>query len=153
MKFREFRETSSKPVENTDIYEEMTERANEINSLLESIKIEDDEFEKGVSDIDQKWIRENESKEYSFTAPVQAQIDNIKQQYLNAVKRLALDKIKNDLLFEVKLGTAMKNLSSMGLNVSKESMLKDIEREVNRQRMIYLVLLIHLIQVLKDNLK
>ena len=135
MKFREFRETSSKPVENTDIYEEMTERANEINSLLESIKIEDDEFEKGVSDIDQKWIRENESKEYSFTAPVQAQIDNIKQQYLNAVKRLALDKIKNDLLFEVKLGTAMKNLSSMGLNVSKESMLKDIEREVNRQRM------------------
>lgn len=136
MNFREFRETSSKPAENTDIYAEMTERANEINSILESIKIEDDEFEKGVSDIDQKWIKENESKEYTFTAPVQAEIDgNIKRQYLNAVKRLALDKIKNDLLFEGKLSTAMKNLSLMGLNVTRESILKDIESEINRQQM------------------
>ena len=138
MKFREFRETSSKPVENTDIYTEMTERANEINRLLESVKIEDDEFEKEVSDIDQKWIRENESKEYTFSAPVQAKIDdNIKQQYLNAVKRLALDKIKNDLLFEGKLGTTMKNLSSMGLNVTRESILRDIEAEINRQQVSF----------------
>ena len=138
MKFRKFREISSKPVENTDIYTEMTERANKINSLLESIKIEDNEFEKGVSDIDQKWIRENESKEYTFSAPVQAKIDdNIKQQYLNAVKRLALDKIKNDLLFEGKLGTTMKNLSSMGLNVTRESILRDIEAEINRQQVSF----------------
>ena len=33
--------------------------------------------------------------------------------------------MRNDLLFEGSLGAAMKNLSSIGLDVSKESMLKD----------------------------
>ena len=61
--------------------------------------------------------------------------NDLRQQYLNAIKKLALQKMRNDLLFEGSLGAAMKNLSSIGLDVSKESMLKDIETEVNRQRM------------------
>lgn len=61
--------------------------------------------------------------------------NDLRQQYLNAIKKLALQKMRNDLLFEGSLGAAMRNLSSLGLDVSKESMLKDIETEVNRQRM------------------
>ena len=63
--------------------------------------------------------------------------NDLRQQYLNAIKKLALQKMKNDLLFEGSLGAAMRNLSSLGLDVSKESMLKDIETEVNRQRMSF----------------
>ena len=63
--------------------------------------------------------------------------NDLRQQYLNAIKKLALQKMKNDLLFEGSLGAAMRNLSSLGLEVSKESMLKDIETEVNRQRMSF----------------
>lgn len=63
--------------------------------------------------------------------------NDLRQQYLNAIKKLALQKMRNDLLFEGALGAAMKNLSSIGLDVSKESMLKDIETEVNRQRMSF----------------
>lgn len=63
--------------------------------------------------------------------------NDLRQQYLNAIKKLALQKMRNDLLFEGSLGAAMKNLSSIGLDVSKESVLKDIETEVNRQRMSF----------------
>lgn len=63
--------------------------------------------------------------------------NDLRQQYSNAIKKLALQKMRNDLLFEGSLGAAMKNLSSIGLDVSKESMLKDIETEVNRQRMSF----------------
>lgn len=63
--------------------------------------------------------------------------NDLRQQYLNAIKRLALQKMKNDLLFEGSLGAAMRRLSSLGLDVSKESMLKDIETEVTRQRMSF----------------
>ena len=63
--------------------------------------------------------------------------NDLRQQYLNAIKKLALQKMKNDLLFEGSLGATMRNLSSLGLEVSKERMLKDIETEVNRQRMSF----------------
>ena len=63
--------------------------------------------------------------------------NDLRQQYLNAIKKLTLQKMRNDLLFEGSLGAAMRNLSSLGLDVSKESMLKDIETEVNRQRMSF----------------
>lgn len=59
------------------------------------------------------------------------------QQYNSAVKRLALEKMKNDILFDGKLRAVMRRLSSLGLEVSKESMLKDIETEVNRQKMSF----------------
>lgn len=61
--------------------------------------------------------------------------NDLRQLYLNAIKRLALQKIKNDLLFEGSLGAVIRNLSSLGLEVSKESMLKDIEIEVDRLKM------------------
>lgn len=63
--------------------------------------------------------------------------NDLRQQYINAIKRLALEKMRNDILFEGKLGAAMRNLSSLGLDISRESMLKDIETEVNKQSMSY----------------
>lgn len=63
--------------------------------------------------------------------------NDLKQQYINVVERLALEKIKNNILFEGQLGAAMRNLSSLGLNVSRESILKDIEAEVNKQKIDY----------------
>lgn len=61
--------------------------------------------------------------------------NDLSQQYINAIKRLALEKMRNDILFEGILGAAMRNLSSLGLDISRESMLKDINREVNKQMM------------------
>lgn len=64
-------------------------------------------------------------------------MNDLTQQYSNAIKRLALQKMKNDLLFERALGAAMRHLSTLGLEVSKENMLRDIEIEVNRQQMSF----------------
>lgn len=63
--------------------------------------------------------------------------NDLSQQYINAIKRLALEKMRNDILFEGNLGAAMRNLSSLGLDISRESMLKDINTEVNKQMMSY----------------
>lgn len=59
--------------------------------------------------------------------------NDLRQQYLSAIKRLALEKMKNDILFEGKLGATIKNLSLMGLNITRESILRDIETEITRQ--------------------
>lgn len=61
--------------------------------------------------------------------------DELIRQYKTSVKILALEKIKNEIIFEGLLGASIRNLSSRGLNVSKENMLKDIEMEVMMQRM------------------
>ena len=60
--------------------------------------------------------------------------NDLRQQYLSAIKRLALDKMKNDILFEGKLGATIRNLSSMGLNITRENIIKDIETEITRQK-------------------
>ncbi len=60
--------------------------------------------------------------------------NDIKKQYLDAIKKLALEKMKDNLLFEGILGATIRQLSSIGLNVTRESILKDIEIEINRQK-------------------
>lgn len=74
----------------------------------------------------------DESKEYKINY-----FDNeksIQSEYKKAVEKLALYKIRNDILFEGKLGSSLRHLTSLGLNVTKEGMLNDIEKEVNRQK-------------------
>lgn len=61
-------------------------------------------------------------------------INNVRQDYLNAVKRLALQKMKNDLMYEGMLGATIRRFSSLGLDVSRESISRDIEVEVNKQK-------------------
>lgn len=59
--------------------------------------------------------------------------NDLRQQYLAAIKRLALQKLKNDLLFEGSLGATMRRFSSLGLDVSRENMLRDIQQEIRKQ--------------------
>ncbi len=59
--------------------------------------------------------------------------NDLNQQYINTIKRLAMQKMKNDILFEGTLGAAIRKFSSLGLDVSKESILKDIQEEIYRQ--------------------
>lgn len=59
--------------------------------------------------------------------------DNLHTEYLNFVKSLALEKMKNSIIFEGKLKATMRRLSSLGFNVTRESILKDIQTEINKQ--------------------
>lgn len=59
--------------------------------------------------------------------------NDARHQYLNAIKSLALQKMKNDILFNGSLVAAIRRLSSLGLDVSRESMLKDIQKEIYSQ--------------------
>jgi hypothetical protein len=59
--------------------------------------------------------------------------NDLRQQYLAAIKRLALQKLKNDLLFEGSLGATMRRFSSLGLDVSRENMLRNIQQEIRKQ--------------------
>lgn len=61
--------------------------------------------------------------------------DNLHTEYLNSIKRLALTKMKNDFMFEGQLGAVMRRLTSLGFNVTRESILKDIQTEINKQQL------------------
>lgn len=63
--------------------------------------------------------------------------NDLRNQYLDAVKRLALRKMENEIMFEGALGASIRSLTSLGLNVSRESMLKDIQIEIDRQKVLY----------------
>lgn len=43
--------------------------------------------------------------------------------------------MKNDILFEGKLNSIMRNLTSLGLNITRESLLRDIEKEIRNQQL------------------
>lgn len=59
--------------------------------------------------------------------------NDVKSQYLKTIKSLALQKMKNDILFNGSLVAAIRRLSSLGLDVSRENMLKDIQKEIYSQ--------------------
>ena len=59
--------------------------------------------------------------------------DNLHTEYLNFVKSLALEKMKNSIIFEGKLKATMRRLTSLGFNVTRENILKDIQTEINKQ--------------------
>ena len=129
MRIKEFSETGRKPIKETKpIYEAMMEEADEINRLLDSIDIPTE------TDIDQKWIRENETKEKTNAVPAQSNTDDkTMEEYESIIRRLALDKLRNDLLFEGKLTDAIKDISLLGLNITREDILSAIEKEIAKQ--------------------
>ena len=59
------------------------------------------------------------------------------QQYIRTIERLALQKMKNDLLFDGQLNAEIRRFNSLGLSVSRDSMLDDIEEEIRRQHPSY----------------
>ena len=63
--------------------------------------------------------------------------NDLKQQYMNEIKKLALQKMKNYILFEEILQATIRKFSSLGLDVSRESILKDIQNEIYLQNQGY----------------
>lgn len=58
---------------------------------------------------------------------------NLEQEYKNTVKRLALNKMRNEIAFESFLNAAIRKLYSLGLEVDKNDMMRDIQKEINIQ--------------------
>lgn len=110
----------------SNIESSLIEEADRINQLLDSI--ESDKIDRNkIYGIDQEHIRKTEKQEIKY--------DDLKDRYLKEVKKLALEKMKNDILFEGKLNSIMRNLTSIGLNITRESFLRDIEKEIRKQQL------------------
>ena len=104
----------------------LIEEADRINQLLDSIELDEIDRNK-IYGIDQEYIRKTENQEIKY--------DDLKDRYLKEVKKLALEKMKNDILFEGKLNSIMRNLTSLGLNITRENFLRDIEKEIRKQQL------------------
>lgn len=110
----------------SNIETSLIEEADRINQLLDSIELDEIDRNK-IYGIDQEYIRKAEKQEIKY--------DDLKDRYLKEVKKLALEKMKNDILFEGKLNSIMRNLTSLGLNITRESLLRDIEKEIRNQQL------------------
>lgn len=120
-KINEISEKSKSNIETS-----LIEEADRINQLLDSIELDEIDRNK-IYGIDQEYIRKAEKQEIKY--------DDLKDRYLKEVKKLALEKMKNDILFEGKLNSIMRNLTSLGLNITRESLLRDIEKEIRNQQL------------------
>lgn len=124
---REFgRISESSEKSKSNIESSLIEEADKINQLLDSIELDEIDRNK-IYGIDQEHIRKTEKQEIKY--------DDLKDRYLKEVKKLALEKMKNDILFEGKLNSIMRNLTSLGLNITRESFLRDIEKEIRNQQL------------------
>ena len=124
---REFgRISESSEKSKSNIETSLIEEADRINQLLDSIELDEIDRNK-MYGIDQEYIRKTEKKEIKY--------DDLKDRYLKEVKKLALEKMKNDILFEGKLNSIIRNLTSLGLNITRESFLRDIEKEIRNQQL------------------
>ena len=110
----------------SNIETSLIEEADRINQLLDSIELDEIDRNK-IYGIDQEYIRKTEKQEIKY--------DDLKDRYLKEVKKLALEKMKNDILFEGKLTSIMRSLTSLGLNITRESFLRDIEKEIRNQQL------------------
>lgn len=86
------------------------------------------------SSIDGQWIRDNESKEFEYGY---SRSDDAKTAYQIIVERLALNKIKNELLFNGMLDAQLRTFASDGITISREQLIDDINKEVARQQVNY----------------
>lgn len=92
-------------------------------------------IEKGRSkSIDGQWIRDNETKEFKYEY---SRGDDVKTAYQKVVERLALNKIKNDLLFNGMLEAQLRAFDKDGIIISRQQLIDDINREVARQRVSF----------------
>lgn len=110
----------------SNIEASLIEEADRINQLLDSIELDEIDRNK-IYGIDQEYIRKTENQEIKY--------DDLKDRYLKEVKKLAVEKMKNDILFEGKLTSIMRSLTSLGLNITRESFLRDIEKEIRKQQL------------------
>ena len=83
------------------------------------------------SSIDGQWIRDNETKEFEYGY---SRSEDAKTAYQKIVERLALNKIKNELLFNGMLDAQLKSFARDGITISREQLISDINKEIARQQ-------------------
>ena len=83
------------------------------------------------SSIDGQWIRDNETKEFEYGY---SKSEDAKTTYQKIVERLALNKIKNELLFNGMLDAQLRSFARDGITISREQLISDINKEVARQQ-------------------
>lgn len=83
------------------------------------------------SSIDGQWIRDNETKEFEYGY---SKSEDAKTAYQKIVERLALNKIKNELLFNGMLDAQLRSFARDGITISREQLISDINKEVARQQ-------------------
>lgn len=83
------------------------------------------------SSIDGQWIRDNETKEFEYGY---SRSEDAKTAYQKIVERLALNKIKNELLFNGMLDAQLRSFARDGITISREQLISDINKEVARQQ-------------------
>lgn len=83
------------------------------------------------SSIDGQWIRDNETKEFEYGY---SKSEDAKTAYQKIVERLALKKIKNELLFNGMLDAQLRSFARDGITISREQLISDINKEVARQQ-------------------
>ena len=86
------------------------------------------------SSIDGQWIRDNETKEFEYGY---SRSEDAKTAYQKIVERLALNKIKNELLFKGMLDAQLRSFERDGITISREQLIADINKEVARQQVSY----------------
>lgn len=86
------------------------------------------------SSIDGQWIRDNETKEFEYGY---SRSEDSKTAYQKIVERLALNKIKNELLFKGMLDAQLRLFERDGITISREQLIADINKEVARQQVSY----------------
>lgn len=83
------------------------------------------------SSIDGQWISDNETKEFEYGY---SKSEDAKTAYQKIVERLALNKIKNELLFNGMLDAQLRSFARDGITISREQLISDINKEVARQQ-------------------
>ena len=86
------------------------------------------------SSVDGQWIRDNETKEFEYGY---SRSEDSKTAYQKIVERLALNKIKNELLFRGMLDAQLRSFERDGITISREQLIADINKEVARQQVNY----------------
>lgn len=81
--------------------------------------------------IDGQWIRDNETKEFEYGY---SKSEDSKTVYQKIVERLALNKIRNELIFKGMLDAQLRSFARDGITITREQLIQDINKEVARQR-------------------
>ena len=84
--------------------------------------------------IDGQWIRDNETKEFEYEY---SNSSDVKISYQKAVEMLALEKIKNELIFDGKFESQLRAFARDGITISRQQLIDDINKEVAKQRLSF----------------
>lgn len=134
---------------NTNMDNEMETETNRTNKILESTDTTEtleNEFGLNLDEVLANIYGENQAinkkeEPTDIETKYDTQSTNIEnnnllaEEYSLTIKNLALQKIRNELLFEVFLNNAIQKLNLKGMNLTREQVLLDVEIEIFNTKM------------------